>query len=73
MLRESINEVVEAFERLIETLEDNGVDPSVVEVVEDAKDSFLEMHASDDEDIEDLFMIVIKMIRIAIYPLLTSK
>jgi len=55
VLRESISEVIDAFERLIETLEDNGADPSVVEVVEDAKDSFLEMHDSDDEneDIED--------------------
>ena len=53
MLRESINEVVDAFEKLIETLEDNGADPSVVEVVEDAKDSFLEMHEDNDEDIEE--------------------
>ena len=53
MLRESISEVVDAFERLIETLEDNGADPSVAEVVEDAKTAFLEMHENDDEDIEE--------------------
>ena len=54
MLRESINEVIEAFERLIETMEDNGTDSSVVEVVEDARAAFLEMHATDDdEEFED--------------------
>jgi len=53
VLRESISEVVEAFERLIETLEDNGADASIVEVVEDAKTAFLEMHEDDEEDIEE--------------------
>jgi hypothetical protein len=53
VLRESIDEVIDAFERLIETMQDNGVDPSVVEVVEDAKTSFLEMHAGTVDDDDD--------------------
>ncbi len=54
MLRESINEVMHAFERLIETMEEAGTDASVVEVVEDAKSAFLEMHHDHDhDDVED--------------------
>ena len=53
MLRESVNEVMHAFERLIEAMEEAGTDASVVEVVEDAKAAFLEMHDLDDEDYED--------------------
>lgn len=55
MLRESINEVIEAFERLIESMEDHSTDGSIVEMIEDAKAAFLEMHDSDDEneDFED--------------------
>ena len=50
MLRESVNEVIEAFERLVETMEENGTDPSILEIVEDAKTAFLEMHDDEDDD-----------------------
>ena len=50
MLRESVNEVIEAFERLVETMEENGTDPSILEIVEDAKTAFLEMHDDADDD-----------------------
>lgn len=53
MLRESINEVVESFERLVETMEDNGTDSSIVELIEDAKTAFLEMHEEEEGELED--------------------
>ena len=55
MLRETINEVIEAFEHLVETMEDNGTDASIVEIVEDAKSAFLEMHEVDGKDEDDEF------------------
>jgi hypothetical protein len=56
LLRETINEVIEAFEHLVEVMEDSGTDASIVEIVEDAKSAFLEMHDEDDgKDDDDEF------------------
>ena len=54
MVSDAINEIIECFDRLIESLQDNCGDPSVIELVEDSKTAFLDMHSSDEfsDDIE---------------------
>lgn len=39
--------ILDAFDHLIELLEEEGIDPAVVSMVEDAKDALEEYHSDD--------------------------
>jgi hypothetical protein len=51
MVPGSLNDVLKAFDYLIDLLQDNDVDISIISMVEDAKETLEEMH--EDEDAYD--------------------